>query len=240
VWLFGPRKRKRVNSPRVTPYFLEYSSVNLSNTACSSLCIFREEYYSLKREWFDNVDVQEMEAFQEQKLRIEKDVHRTDRTISFFASETLPNPSGDFTGVGSNENLELLKDILLTYNVWAAKVPSLPPTEKALFDASLPTASSMAASPRISSESNMLEGYVQGMSDLLAPVFAVMGDEVMGFWAFVGVMEKTKKNFYRDQVGMQSQLESLGQLIRVLDPNLYKHLGRRSMAYGGGFCFVCN
>ncbi|KAF9208710.1 GTPase activating protein [Haplosporangium sp. Z 27] len=186
-----------------------------------------EEYYALKREWFDDAKVQETEEFQEQKLRIEKDVHRTDRTISFFASETLPNPSGDFTGVGSNENLELLKDILLTYNVWAAKPTTFSDSKEPVSqvpDSTQPT------------EPNLLEGYVQGMSDLLAPVFAVMGDEVMGFWAFVGLMEKTKKNFYRDQIGMQSQLETLGNMIQVLDPKFYKHL-EKCEALNLFFCF---
>ncbi|KAG0100658.1 GTPase activating protein [Podila epicladia] len=195
-----------------------------------------EEYFALKREWFDSAAVQETEAFQEQKLRIEKDVHRTDRTISFFASETLPNPSGDFTGVGSNENLELLKDILLTYNVWAAKEPTVLNIKKPATpeDSSDNSSSSSPSTPP--QETNLLEGYVQGMSDLLAPVFAVMGDEVMGFWAFVGLMEKTKKNFYRDQVGMQSQLETLGKLIQTLDPKLYKHL-EKCEALNLFFCF---
>lgn len=195
-----------------------------------------EEYFALKREWFDSAAVQETEEFQEQKLRIEKDVHRTDRTISFFASETLPNPSGDFTGVGSNENLELLKDILLTYNVWAAKEPTSVIKKPATPETSSDDSSS--SSPSTPQETNLLEGYVQGMSDLLAPVFAVMGDEVMGFWAFVGLMEKTKKNFYRDQVGMQSQLETLGKLIQTLDPKLYKHLGKSILLYACFFCVV--
>lgn len=191
---------------------------------------FSEEYYALKREWFDDASVQEDEAFQEQKLRIEKDVHRTDRTISFFASETLPNFAGDFTGVGSNENLELLKDILLTYNVWAAKSPSDRTASTDKTSTSRPSDISPTGAPLSNpAEPNLLEGYVQGMSDLLAPVFAVMGDEVMGFWAFVGLMEKTKKNFYRDQVGMQSQLETLSKMIQVLDPKLYKHLGKSSI-----------
>ncbi|KAF9981850.1 GTPase activating protein, partial [Modicella reniformis] len=204
-----------------------------------------EEYYALKREWFEDPAVQQTEAFQEQKLRIEKDVHRTDRTISFFASETLPNFAGDFTGVGSNENLELLKDILLTYNVWAAKAPAVRSGETtstsnksltSLSPDSKVAASSSAAGVAISTDPNLLEGYVQGMSDLLAPVFAVMGDEVMGFWAFVGLMEKTKRNFYRDQVGMQSQLEALAQLIHALDPKLYKHL-EKCEALNLFFCF---
>ncbi|KAG0297144.1 GTPase activating protein [Linnemannia gamsii] len=196
-----------------------------------------EEYYALKREWFDDASVQEDEAFQEQKLRIEKDVHRTDRTISFFASETLPNFSGDFTGVGSNENLELLKDILLTYNIWAAKSPSDRAASDDKTSKSLPSeALATEATSNSPVELNLLEGYVQGMSDLLAPVFAVMGDEVMGFWAFVGLMEKTKKNFYRDQVGMQSQLETLCKMIRVLDPKLYRHL-EKCEALNLFFCF---
>ncbi|CAO3572435.1 unnamed protein product [Mortierella alpina] len=200
-----------------------------------------DEYYALKRQWFDDPTIQDSEAFQEQKLRIEKDVHRTDRTISFFASETLPNPSGDFTGVGSNENLELLKDILLTYNVWAAAPSSaLAGSTKPVMTKTMASASSFATEDLGESsppaESNLLEGYVQGMSDLLAPVFAVMGDEVMGFWAFVGLMERTKKNFYRDQVGMQSQLETMSQLIQVLDPKLYKHL-EKCEALNLFFCF---
>jgi len=33
-------------------------------------------------------------------------------------------------------------------------------------------------------------GYVQGMSDLLTPLFVVMRDEVTAFWAFVGFMDR--------------------------------------------------
>ena len=33
-------------------------------------------------------------------------------------------------------------------------------------------------------------GYVQGMSDLLAPIYAVMQDDAMAFWAFVGFMDR--------------------------------------------------
>ena len=35
------------------------------------------------------------------------------------------------------------------------------------------------------------EGYVQGMSDLCAPIYVVTGaDEVMTFWCLVSVMER--------------------------------------------------
>lgn len=33
-------------------------------------------------------------------------------------------------------------------------------------------------------------GYVQGMSDLLAPLYAVMQDDAVAFWAFVGFMDR--------------------------------------------------
>lgn len=33
-------------------------------------------------------------------------------------------------------------------------------------------------------------GYVQGMSDLLAPLYAVMQDDAVAFWAFVGYMDR--------------------------------------------------
>ena len=32
--------------------------------------------------------------------------------------------------------------------------------------------------------------YVQGMSDLLAPIYAVMQDDAVAFWGFVGFMDR--------------------------------------------------
>ena len=34
-----------------------------------------------------------------------------------------------------------------------------------------------------------LQGYVQGMSDLLSPILFIMDDEADAFWCFVGFME---------------------------------------------------
>ena len=89
-----------------------------------------------------------------------------------------------------------------------------------------------------------LKGYVQGMSDLCAPIYVVMGgDENMTFWCFVEVMNRMvslygvyksvfmdfffvqKQNFLRDQSGMKKQLSTLQQLIEVMDPELFRHLG---------------
>lgn len=82
------------------------------------------------------------------------------------------------------------------------------------------------------------------MSDLCAPVYIVTdADEEMSFWCFVAIMARMvrlpvwpsrhttltsasqKQNFLRDQSGMKRQLSTLQQLIHVMDPDLYRHLG---------------
>lgn len=85
---------------------------------------------------------------------LDKDVHRTDRSIDIFASEDMPNPD-PLMHVGTNANLEILKELLVTYNMHNTEL-----------------------------------GYVQGMSDLLSPLFAVIEDVPLVFWAFVGFMER--------------------------------------------------
>lgn len=67
-------------------------------------------------------------------------------------------------------------------------------------------------------------GYVQGMSDLLAPIYAVLQDDAMAFWAFKHFMDRMERNFLRDQSGMRSQLLTLDHLIQFMDPKLYAHL----------------
>lgn len=68
--------------------------------------------------------------------------------------------------------------------------------------------------------------YVQGMSDLLSPLYVVCeGDQVMTFWSFSCLMERMKRNFLKSQEGMKKQLMDLQGLIRTMDVQLYKHLG---------------
>ncbi|RAR01402.1 GTPase-activating protein-like protein gyp7 [Stemphylium lycopersici] len=67
-------------------------------------------------------------------------------------------------------------------------------------------------------------GYVQGMSDLLAPIYAVMQDDAVAFWGFVGFMGRMERNFLRDQSGMRRQLLTLDHLVQLMDPKLYLHL----------------
>ena len=67
-------------------------------------------------------------------------------------------------------------------------------------------------------------GYVQGMSDLLAPIYAIQQDDAVAFWGFVNFMERMERNFLRDQSGMRLQLMMLDHLVQLLDPKLYEHL----------------
>ncbi|GAB1217273.1 hypothetical protein ATERTT37_006509 [Aspergillus terreus] len=156
----------------------------------------RDEYIRLKGAWWERMiegssTVEQYEWWKEQRNRIEKDVHRTDRTIPLFAGEDIPHPDPDspFADTGTNVHLEQMKDMLLTYN-----------------------------------EYNPDLGYVQGMSDLLAPIYAVMQDDAVAFWAFVGFMDRMERNFLRDQSGMRVQLLTLDHLVQLMDPRLYLHL----------------
>ncbi|TGO39965.1 hypothetical protein BHYA_0044g00060 [Botrytis hyacinthi] len=160
------------------------------------MAALRDEYVKLKGAWWDRLidlggEGEEGEWWREQKNRIEKDVHRTDRNIPIYAGEDTPHPdpNSPFADVGTNVHLEQMKDMLLTYN-----------------------------------EFNRDLGYVQGMSDLLAPIYAVMQDDAIAFWGFQHFMERMERNFLRDQSGMRSQLLTLDHLVQLMDPKLYLHL----------------
>ncbi|CCM02409.1 uncharacterized protein FIBRA_04507 [Fibroporia radiculosa] len=185
----------------------------------------RERYHSFKNEWCGVPEVFDRPDILEERHRIDVDCRRTDRTQPLFANTTADlTPSGEVSedqkglhlrystispqmyDIGAqaptNEHIERLAGILLTYNLF----------EKEL-------------------------GYVQGMSDLCAPVYVVMGgDEEMTFWCFVEIMTRMKQNFLRDQSGMRKQLSTLQQLISVMDPELYRHL-EKTESLNLFFCF---
>ncbi|KAG7289556.1 hypothetical protein NEMBOFW57_005927 [Staphylotrichum longicolle] len=170
-----------------------YSTSDERKAQAASL---RDAYIKLKGAWWERQidrggEGEEGEWWREQRGRIEKDVHRTDRNVPIFAGEDIPHPDPDspFAGVGTNVHMEQMKDMLLTYN-----------------------------------EYNRDLGYVQGMSDLLAPIYAVLQDDAMAFWAFKCFMDRMERNFLRDQSGMRSQLRTLDHLVQFMDPKLYAHL----------------
>ncbi|CAH0581583.1 unnamed protein product [Chrysodeixis includens] len=79
-------------------------------------------------------------------------------------------------------------------------------------------------------------GYVQGMSDILAPLLLLLGNEVDSFWCFVGFMDKIACNFDMDQAGMKQQLLHLSQLLVFASPALAQHLAQKDSA-NMYFCF---
>ncbi|KAF4120775.1 TBC1 domain family member 15 [Geosmithia morbida] len=170
-----------------------YSSADERKAQIASL---RDQYYRLKLAWWERLDGdggqgEAGEWWREQRSRIEKDVHRTDRSVPIFEGEDTPHPdpNSPFADVGTNVHLEQLKEMLLAYN-----------------------------------EYNRELGYVQGMSDLLAPIYAVIQDDAVAFWAFQKFMERMERNFLRDQSGMRTQLLTLDQLVHFMDPKLWDHL----------------
>lgn len=158
-------------------------------------------YADFKRRWADS-DARQADAFwKDQKVRIEKDVHRNDRNVGLYRGEGS-EPSGEDTKdngdddeedllVIKNVHLYRLREILLTFN-----------------------------------EYNVHLGYVQGMTDLLSPLYAVFQDEVMLFWAFAEFMARMERNFLRDQSGMKRQMLVLNELVQFMLPELYQHLQR--------------
>ncbi|XP_063701354.1 TBC1 domain family member 15 [Culicoides brevitarsis] len=66
-------------------------------------------------------------------------------------------------------------------------------------------------------------GYVQGMSDLLAPILMLMENEEDAFWCFVGFMDKVFHNFDIDQAGMKRQLTDVNTLLAYTSPKLYNY-----------------
>ncbi|KJZ74002.1 hypothetical protein HIM_06670 [Hirsutella minnesotensis 3608] len=164
----------------------------------AQIASLRDQYYRLKHSWWERLDGEGGDGdvgewWREQKGRIEKDVHRTDRNVPIFQGEDTPHPdpNSPFADVGTNVHLEQMKEMLLTYN-----------------------------------EYNKDLGYVQGMSDLLAPIYAVIQDDAIAFWGFERFMERMERNFLRDQSGMRAQLLALDQLVNFMDPKLWNHLQR--------------
>lgn len=70
-------------------------------------------------------DADVVSKIRERKWRVEKDVVRTDRTIPFFAgsnsesNEATPVTTSDMQDViASSQNLQMLRNILVTYTVY--------------------------------------------------------------------------------------------------------------------------
>ncbi|KAJ1663454.1 GTPase activating protein [Coemansia sp. RSA 1646] len=154
-----------------------------------------EEYWILKDKWVSDPELKETPDFVEQSTRIEKDVLRTDRTLPLFATDSM---------YGGNDESNLNETGLPGSSATLEKMKDILMTFHYHDKGTL--------------------GYVQGMSDLLAPIYSVYQDEPTTFWAFESFMKRMRVHFLRDQSGMQDELTTLANLIEIANPRLFQHL----------------
>ncbi|KAJ1904761.1 GTPase activating protein, partial [Coemansia sp. IMI 209127] len=154
-----------------------------------------EEYWILKDKWVSDPELKETPDFAEQSTRIEKDVLRTDRTLPLFATDSM---------YGGNDESNLNETGLPGSSATLEKMKDILMTFHYHDKGTL--------------------GYVQGMSDLLAPIYSVYQDEPTTFWAFESFMKRMRVHFLRDQSGMQDELTTLANLIEIANPQLFQHL----------------
>ncbi|EFI28384.1 GTPase-activating protein gyp7 [Coprinopsis cinerea okayama7 len=182
----------------------------------------REIYQKTRDEWCGVPEVFDRQDVIEERHRIDVDCRRTDRNQPLFSAPAeIPTTDLD-DEKGINRRYSTISPNM---NDIGAQSPSNEHVDR------------MAG---ILLTYNFYEksfGYVQGMSDLCAPLYVVMaGDEAMTFWCFVHYMTRMKKNFLRDQSGMKQQLSTLQQLIGVMDPELFRHL-EKTDGMNLFFCF---
>ncbi|WKY14334.1 hypothetical protein Q1695_000127 [Nippostrongylus brasiliensis] len=68
--------------------------------------------------------------------------------------------------------------------------------------------------------------YIQGMSDLLAPLLSTIRDEVDTYWCFTGLMQQTVfSNSPKGNEGlMELNLEYLRELLKLMQPSFFNYL----------------
>lgn len=168
--------------------------------------IYENEF---KSKWVNrevNSDSDEEEYWHDQIFRIEKDVKRNDRHIDIYKYNTLDgkapkNKTPTSEQVSSDSSREPIDHEILNPHLICLKNIL---TSYDVFNSNL--------------------GYVQGMTDLLSPIYYIIQDEVLSFWCFVNFMERMERNFLRDQSGIRDQMLTLAELCQIMLPNLSEHL----------------
>lgn len=162
---------------------------------------YKTGYAELKLKWVSD-DAKRGTAFwKDQKHRIEKDVKRTDRNIYIYDSRVT------LEGASPEQEPELEEDA--NDDISNITNPHLFKIREILLTFN---------------EYNENLGYIQGMNDLLSPLYFVLRDETLTFWAFAKFMDRMERNFVRDQLGIRAQMETLNKLLQFMLPSLYKHL----------------
>ncbi|KAA8543392.1 hypothetical protein F0562_021113 [Nyssa sinensis] len=69
-------------------------------------------------------------------------------------------------------------------------------------------------------------GYVQGMNDICSPMVILLENEADAFWCFQHAMRRLRENFRSSSssIGVQTQLSTLSEIIKTVDPKLHQHL----------------
>ncbi|XWS36460.1 hypothetical protein CRYUN_Cryun20dG0087500 [Craigia yunnanensis] len=64
------------------------------------------------------------------------------------------------------------------------------------------------------------------MNDICSPMVILLEDEADAFWCFEHAMRRLRENFRcsTSSMGVQSQLGTLSQVIKTVDPKLHQHL----------------
>ncbi|KAI4349374.1 hypothetical protein L6164_009966 [Bauhinia variegata] len=80
-------------------------------------------------------------------------------------------------------------------------------------------------------------GYVQGMNDICSPMVILLENEADSFWCFERAMRRMRQNFKvtASSMGVQSQLGTLSQIMKAVDPKLHQHLEELD---GGEYLFA--
>lgn len=175
------------------------------------LATLTETYQEYKNKWMFRVtsfdDMEEMgkeeEYWNDQVFRIEKDVLRNDRNLPLYHFNTVDGrPEEGRNEDNSNPDNE-------DSDNWSIKNPHLLKLRDIL---------------KTYNVFNDNLGYVQGMCDLLSPIYYVFQDEVLAFWCFVKFMDRMERNFLRDQSGIRDQMLTLSELTTMMLPQLSEHL----------------
>ncbi|BEI80939.1 hypothetical protein CcaverHIS002_0200990 [Cutaneotrichosporon cavernicola] len=184
----------------------------------------REEYERLHQGWREKTKSGEAEDnWKEEWHRIDVDCRRTDRTQPLYAvmPDIVADGNEEKEGGGAGADI-WSRDDKEEEGGYAPLNPHVAELREILMTYHV-------HAPDL--------GYVQGMSDLLSPIYSVFeASAPEAFYGLVGVMKQMESNFLRDQSGMRRQLSTLQQLIALMDPELHAHL-ERTGSLNLFFCF---